>query len=46
MPKKQITIKDVEEEPKDKFLELSELKAFLSIAKENGLSFDYLAFAT
>ncbi|MDV7766628.1 hypothetical protein N9I19_18985 [Peribacillus sp. CSMR9] len=39
--------KDVEEkEPKDRFLELSELKAFLSISKEYGLSFDYLAFAT
>jgi integrase len=47
MPKKQITIQDIEEEElQEKFLELSELKAFLSIAKEHGLSFDYLSFAT
>ncbi|MDF9761860.1 hypothetical protein OKW24_003633 [Peribacillus simplex] len=47
MPKKQITLKYIEEEElKDKFLKVSELKAFLCNAKEHGLSFDYLAFAT
>ncbi|MFP3512266.1 hypothetical protein SB775_22040 [Peribacillus sp. SIMBA_075] len=47
MPKKQITIKYIEEEElNDQFLKVSELKAFLCIAKEHGLSFDYLTFAS
>ncbi|WP_307438050.1 site-specific integrase [Bacillus sp. V2I10] len=47
MPKKRVTVEDIEEEEiQEKFLELNELKAFLSVAKEHGLSFDYLCFAT
>jgi integrase len=47
MPKKQISVQDIEDlSIKDKFLELNELKLFLSVAKEHGLSMDHLLFAT
>ncbi|CDQ41529.1 site-specific integrase [Virgibacillus salexigens] len=47
MPKKQVTVEDIEQENiQEKFLELNELKEFLSIARKNGLSMDYLIFTT
>ncbi|TKH12462.1 site-specific integrase [Peribacillus simplex] len=47
MPKKHVTVEDIEEdEVKEKFLELNELKTFLRITKEQGLYLDYLCFAT
>ncbi|MCK1994899.1 site-specific integrase [Peribacillus muralis] len=47
MPKKYVTVEDIEEdEVKEKFLELNELKTFLRITKEHGLYLDYLCFAT
>ncbi|MEW5596896.1 site-specific integrase [Peribacillus frigoritolerans] len=47
MPKKHVTVEDIEEdEVKEKFLELNELKTFLRITKEHGLYLDYLCFAT
>lgn len=47
MPKKQVTVEDIEEdEVKEKFLELNELKTFLRITKEQELYLDYLCFAT
>ncbi|MDM5356779.1 Arm DNA-binding domain-containing protein [Peribacillus sp. ACCC06369] len=45
MPKKHVTVEDIEEdEVKEKFLELNELKTFLRITKEHGLYLDYLCF--
>nr|WP_164463750.1 site-specific integrase [Niallia circulans] len=47
MPKKQVTVEEIEQEKiQEKFLELHELKEFLSIAKKHGLSMDYLMFTT
>ncbi|CEG24566.1 site-specific integrase [Peribacillus simplex] len=47
MPKKHVTVEDIEEdEVKEKFLELNELKIFLRITKQQGLYLDYLCFAT
>lgn len=47
MPKKQVTVEDIEQENiLEKFLELNELKEFLSIARTHGLSMDYLMFTT
>ncbi|MGE8022101.1 tyrosine-type recombinase/integrase [Peribacillus frigoritolerans] len=47
MPKKHVTVEDIEEdEVKEKFLELNELKTFLRITKEQELYLDYLCFAT
>ncbi|WP_234448080.1 site-specific integrase [Virgibacillus salexigens] len=47
MPKKQVTVEEIEQENiQEKFLELNELKEFLSIARKNGLSMDYLIFTT
>ncbi|MFF2501537.1 tyrosine-type recombinase/integrase [Peribacillus sp. NPDC058076] len=46
MPKKHVTVEDIEEdEVKGKFLELNELRTFLRIT-EQGLYLDYLCFAT
>ncbi|WHX25139.1 site-specific integrase [Virgibacillus halodenitrificans] len=47
MPKKQVTVKDIEQENiQEKFLELEELRKFLTITKTHGLSMDYLMFTT
>jgi integrase len=47
MPKKQETVEEIEEESiQEKFLELGELKSFLTITKEHGLYMDYLSFVT
>lgn len=47
MPVKKITVEDIEDlKILDKFLELKELKLFISIAKEHGLYLDYLVFVT
>lgn len=47
MPKKQVTVEDIEDEDiQEKFLELDELKTFLTITKEHGLYMDYLSFVT
>jgi integrase len=47
MPKKQVTVEDIEGlKIQDKFLELKELKSFISVIKEHGLYLDYLAFVT
>ncbi|MEK4800681.1 tyrosine-type recombinase/integrase [Oceanobacillus sp. FSL K6-0118] len=47
MPKKQVTVEEIEQENiQEKFLELHELKEFLTLAKKHGLSMDYLMFTT
>ncbi|PPA68440.1 site-specific integrase [Jeotgalibacillus proteolyticus] len=47
MPKKQVTVEDIEQENiQEKFLELVELKEFLTVTKEEGLYLDYLCFVT
>ncbi|WP_210471676.1 tyrosine-type recombinase/integrase [Sporosarcina sp. 6E9] len=47
MPKKQVTVEDIEDEDiQKKFLELDELETFLTITKEYGLDMDFLSFTT
>lgn len=47
MPRKQLTVEDIEnEELNEKFLELEELNSFLAIVKKHGLYMDYLIYTT
>ena len=47
MPKKHLTVKEIEDETlQEKFLELDELKNFLSLTRKLGLDLDLLTFAT